>query len=297
VAARNVLISSEGRGKIADFGLSRETDEDSAYYKSRGGQLPVRWTAPEALEDRKFGEKSDVWSFGILVHEIFTQSALPYLGMNNQRVWIDVLAGYRLPQPDNVPDVVYAMMLRCWKEDPKDRPKFVELSEFFGEQYTTTSGLPLPDGEVKAKTDDKKKDTLYSGIMKKFRSSLSLGSRKGSGSEMSMKSNKDITVVDMPGVSETAAAFRKNTKGYEAEDGSGGANYDIASAFTGAAEETAFGEDVPEFGEEMSGQEESEDEMETKDVGFGNYDNLGKDGAMTSLPMESLEVCLQPIPG
>jgi len=136
--------------------------------------------------------------------------------------------------------------------------------------------------------------------MKKFRSSFSLGSRKSSGSEMSMKSNNDTTVVDMPGVSETAAAFRKNTKGYEAECGSGGANYDIASAFTGTAEEAAFGEDVPVFGEELSGEEESGDEMETKGVGldgFGNYDNLGKDGAMTSLPMESLEVRVQPTLG
>ena len=44
--------------------MSRETEEHEAYYHSRGGQLPVRWTAPEALDNRKFSTKSDVWSFG-----------------------------------------------------------------------------------------------------------------------------------------------------------------------------------------------------------------------------------------
>jgi hypothetical protein len=71
VAARNVLVSSEHRAKISDFGMSRET-VNSDYYQSKGGQIPVRWSAPEALEDRKYSEKSDVWSFGILVRRFMT---------------------------------------------------------------------------------------------------------------------------------------------------------------------------------------------------------------------------------
>ena len=68
IAARNILLSSEHRAKIADFGMSREaavpTSEDSgdsAYYVSKGGQLPVRWTAPEALDKHKFSSASDCW--------------------------------------------------------------------------------------------------------------------------------------------------------------------------------------------------------------------------------------------
>ncbi len=52
IAARNILVSSERRCKVADFGLARDTDE-SDYYRSRSGQMPVRWSAPEALEERK----------------------------------------------------------------------------------------------------------------------------------------------------------------------------------------------------------------------------------------------------
>jgi serine/threonine protein kinase len=66
ISARNVLLSSERRAKISDFGMSRETMH-SQYYQSKGGQLPIRWTAPEALESMKFSLKSDIWSLGILV--------------------------------------------------------------------------------------------------------------------------------------------------------------------------------------------------------------------------------------
>ena len=69
IAARNILVSSEKRCKVADFGLARDTEEND-YYRSRGGQLPVRWLAPEALEERKFTQATDVWSFGVVCYEI-----------------------------------------------------------------------------------------------------------------------------------------------------------------------------------------------------------------------------------
>ncbi|EDQ86539.1 uncharacterized protein MONBRDRAFT_28240 [Monosiga brevicollis MX1] len=104
VAARNVLLSSDLTCKISDFGLAREqpTSDDSheAYYRMRSGNLPVRWSAPEALEDQKFSRASDVWSLGILLYEIYTDGEMPYKGWSNQRVWVEVASGFRLARPD-----------------------------------------------------------------------------------------------------------------------------------------------------------------------------------------------------
>ena len=118
-------------------------------YKSRGGQLPVRWTAIEALENRKFNEKTDVWSFGILVHEIWTKAELPYNGWSNQKVWVEVAAGYRLPQPNACRDDVFQHMLSCWNESQDERPTFREAAEFFRDLY-----LQLTGTDLRAKTED-----------------------------------------------------------------------------------------------------------------------------------------------
>jgi serine/threonine protein kinase len=138
LAARNVLVGSDIQAKIADFGLSREIGEDDQYYQSKNGQLPIRWTAPEALENRKFSEKSDCWSFGVLLYEIFTSAELPYKGMNNQKVWTEVVAGYRLPYPPGCPTKAYEIMEQCWRA-PDDRPDFKELLRWL-EVLTTSSG-------------------------------------------------------------------------------------------------------------------------------------------------------------
>lgn len=128
VAARNVLISSDMRCKVANFGLAREVTEHETYYRSHGGQLPVRWTAPEALESRKFSEKTDMWSFGVLMYEIWTRAALPYKGWSNQKVWVEVGGGYRLPQPDGCPNKIFKLMQQSWSKAPADRPTFAEVT-------------------------------------------------------------------------------------------------------------------------------------------------------------------------
>ena len=87
IATRNCLVDSQFVCKIADFGLSRDVYE-SDYYKvgSKSACLPVRWMPPESLLYGRFTIKSDVWSYGVLMWEIFTFATQPYFGASNQEV-------------------------------------------------------------------------------------------------------------------------------------------------------------------------------------------------------------------
>ena len=135
LAARNVLLDSLLTCKVADFGLSRATavgsgtdsSESSEYYRSQSGTFPVRWTSPESMQTMKFTTESDVWSYGIVLLEIFEEGKKPYGSMGNSEVINKVVAGYRPPRPALCGEMVYSIMLRCWAEDPEDRPTFEGL--------------------------------------------------------------------------------------------------------------------------------------------------------------------------
>jgi serine/threonine protein kinase len=131
IAARNVLLNSELRAKISDFGMSRGAKENSDYYHSKGGALPVRWTAPEALDSRKFSAATDCWAYGILLYELWTNAATPYKDWGNPKVWMEVQNGYRLPCPEGCKTTIHAIMLQCWDVEPKKRPLFQRMAFFF----------------------------------------------------------------------------------------------------------------------------------------------------------------------
>lgn len=115
--------------QVADFGLSREY-EDTDYYRcaDTDARLPIRWTAPEAITEQRFSEKSDVWAFGVTCIEIFTRAETPYRGWLNSYVIEQVLSGYRLHQPLRCPSAVYsALILPCFATATADRPPFGDL--------------------------------------------------------------------------------------------------------------------------------------------------------------------------
>ncbi|VDP90629.1 unnamed protein product [Echinostoma caproni] len=93
LAARNCLVDKQLTVKIADFGLARCMSADE-YYRRRGQtRLPIRWMAPESLNQSYFTTKSDVWSYGIVLWEIATFAALPYSGLSHEQVIAHVTQG------------------------------------------------------------------------------------------------------------------------------------------------------------------------------------------------------------
>ncbi|XP_076614474.1 tyrosine-protein kinase JAK2-like isoform X2 [Chaetodon auriga] len=143
LATRNILVESEVRVKIGDFGLTKVLPQDKEYYTVREpGESPIFWYAPESLTESKFSVASDVWSFGVVLYELFTYSdkncsppAVFMEKMGNEKQGqmivyhlLDLLKqGYRLPAPDNCPKEIHKIMRECWSSDPRLRPSFKTL--------------------------------------------------------------------------------------------------------------------------------------------------------------------------
>ncbi|XP_063012615.1 ephrin type-A receptor 5 isoform X4 [Melospiza melodia melodia] len=142
LAARNILINSNLVCKVSDFGLSRVLEDDpEAAYTTRGGKIPIRWTAPEAIAFRKFTSASDVWSYGIVMWEVMSYGERPYWEMTNQDVIKAVEEGYRLPSPMDCPAALYQLMLDCWQKDRNSRPKFDEIVSILDKLIRNPSSL------------------------------------------------------------------------------------------------------------------------------------------------------------
>ncbi|XP_065195184.1 uncharacterized protein LOC135826503 isoform X2 [Sycon ciliatum] len=123
LATRNVMLTTNQVCKICDFGMSRTVADDD-YHMSGGGLIPVKWTSPESIRYRTYSTESDVWSYGVVLYEIFSFGAKPYFRWSNDKVLEEVERGFRLPQPEICPNNVYQLQLECWDEDKHKRPKF-----------------------------------------------------------------------------------------------------------------------------------------------------------------------------
>ncbi|XP_020325933.2 ALK tyrosine kinase receptor [Oncorhynchus kisutch] len=132
IAARNCLLTTKGQGRVAkigDFGMARDIYRASYYRKGGRAMLPVKWMPPEAFMEGIFTSKTDTWSFGVLLWEIFSLGYMPYPSRSNQEVLEFVTSGGRMDPPKNCPGPVYRIMTQSWQHQPEDRPNFSTILE------------------------------------------------------------------------------------------------------------------------------------------------------------------------
>ncbi|XP_051895605.1 ephrin type-B receptor 2 [Pristis pectinata] len=153
LAARNILVNSNLVCKVSDFGLSRFLEDDTSdptYTSALGGKIPIRWTAPEAIQYRKFTSASDVWSYGIVMWEVMSYGERPYWDMTNQDVINAIEQDYRLPPPMDCPTALHQLMLDCWQKDRNNRPKFGQIVNTLDKMIRNPNSLkaltPLSSG-------------------------------------------------------------------------------------------------------------------------------------------------------
>uniref|UniRef100_A0A8C2B5Q7 Fibroblast growth factor receptor n=1 Tax=Cyprinus carpio TaxID=7962 RepID=A0A8C2B5Q7_CYPCA len=164
LAARNVLVTEDSVMKIADFGLARDVHHIDYYKKTTNGRLPVKWMAPEALFDRIYTHQSDVWSFGVLLWEIFTLGGSPYPGVPVEELFKLLREGHRMDRPSACTQEIYLMMKDCWHAVPTQRPTFKQLVEDLDRTLSMMSNQEYLDLSVPL-------EPLYSQVILNERSS------------------------------------------------------------------------------------------------------------------------------
>uniref|UniRef100_A0A7N4V7K0 Vascular endothelial growth factor receptor 3 n=1 Tax=Sarcophilus harrisii TaxID=9305 RepID=A0A7N4V7K0_SARHA len=154
LAARNILLSENNVVKICDFGLARDIYKDPDYVRKGSARLPLKWMAPESIFDKVYTTQSDVWSFGVLLWEIFSLGASPYPGVQiNEEFCQRLKDGTRMRAPEYATAEIRHIMLSCWSGDPKERPAFSDLVEILGDllqenvQQEGKDYIPLNDSQ------------------------------------------------------------------------------------------------------------------------------------------------------
>ena len=147
LAARNVLISAGEDGlvaKVCDFGLSKVFYDKISYKKEKRNYVPWKWMAIEYLEDARFTITSDVWSYGVVLWEIFSLGKEPYPGKVYNEMLQLFKSGYRLPCPDEVQkiqswsplEIYRKITTKCFVADPLTRAPFSQIVQILEDELS-----------------------------------------------------------------------------------------------------------------------------------------------------------------
>lgn len=157
--AANLLLDEHGTVKIADFGVARMMESPGVMTAETG---TYRWMAPEVIEHKPYGNKADVFSFGVVLWELLT-GQVPYNDMTPLQAAVGVVQqGLRPPIPSNCPAPLADIMRLCWQRDPMVRPSFEMLKSKFEVLYDNEKQ------KVKQKPDRNSMDTPSKDKQKGF---------------------------------------------------------------------------------------------------------------------------------
>jgi serine/threonine protein kinase len=202
LAARNVLVTTNLVCKVADFGLTRRVDRNGNFEQTARMKLPMKWMALESMDKRLFSEKSDVWSYGVTMWEMFTAGAVPYGGVKNNEIQAKLRAGTRLARPLNCPGDVWKILVSTWLSDPESRPRFIEIANHLEKLLAAAKATGLPVRDIGKE--------LTTGINKRRQSTTEV-SKRGSILQSQIIKEQSLLAVDAK-VGDLSRAFvRSNT--------------------------------------------------------------------------------------
>lgn len=126
--AKNCFVDGSERVKVGNFKLSQELGNyDQFLSKNTVNREHLPWAAPETVAESMASVEGDVWSFGVLMWEVFSAGKVPYESLSDLQITTRLLEEQRLSKPTNCPEKLYELMLRCWKTDQEQRPTFGDL--------------------------------------------------------------------------------------------------------------------------------------------------------------------------
>ncbi|XP_033638684.1 plexin-A4-like [Asterias rubens] len=141
LAARNCLVDEKLVVKVGDFGLSRDLTEENYYTSNdKEAKLPIKWMALESMERRVYNTKTDVWSYGVLLWELFTGGLVPYPGIPNKEVYDYLKRGHRMDAPKFCHRKISDIMRSCWNESPRKRCSFQQIIKSLNEVMAIMTG-------------------------------------------------------------------------------------------------------------------------------------------------------------
>ncbi|PIO60230.1 hypothetical protein TELCIR_18278, partial [Teladorsagia circumcincta] len=177
IACRNCLINvAESVVKISHFGSSKQAEK---YEIPKEEKLSLQWQAPEVIATRIYTAKCDVYSYGILVWEIFHNAETPFEGIDEKTLEAKMSdPSFRPRLNPELPIIARKVMMTCWQADPVKRPVMTEVTLFL---IQAPAEMLQPPKKVKPKPANRVKSKTTTCVTPVAGSNRPLSKRKKSG--------------------------------------------------------------------------------------------------------------------